>query len=272
MRQNTYSISTKDNLMLFVQTWRPEKYQKLVLLVHGLGEHSTRYSHWAEYFNEKDYAFMSFDLRGHGLSDGKRGHIPSYKMMMSDLDLIFKKARELFPDIPVLFYGHSMGGNLAINYVLRNNPQIERLIITSPWLKLHFTPSKIAVTLAKIVNSFYPEFSQSSNLNAEHLSHDKYVVEEYREDQLVHNRITARAFIEVAGAGEWALKNAEKLTVPALLMHGTADKITSWQATKQWAQDTSKTTFKSWPDAYHELHNELSKQEVFEYIWMWLHR
>jgi len=112
-----YNITTPENAQLFIREWLPKIDPIAVVLhVHGLGEHSGRMDHWAERFNNKDIAFISYDQQGHGKSSGKRGFPTNFQDYLKDLDLLLTNIKEQFPEKPVILYGHSLGGNIVINY------------------------------------------------------------------------------------------------------------------------------------------------------------
>jgi len=272
MKRIEFELHTTDNLKLFGHSWQPdtEVPKASIALVHGIGEHIMRYDQWAEKFVNRGYAVTGIDFRGHGRSKGKRGHIPSYESLLQDVDMLIRKSQEFFPDKPVILYGHSLGGNIVLNHALTRN-NISRYIVTSPWLRLSFKPSSIKLALAQAMKRILPRLLQPSGLNVGHISHDPEVIKAYENDPLVHDRISVRMFINVYARGEWALANAGKLDRSVLLMHGGDDKITSADASCQFAEKAGKNVeFKIWKEMYHELHNEKIKDEVFGYIIDWL--
>jgi alpha-beta hydrolase superfamily lysophospholipase len=272
MIHETFYWNTPDNKSLFAQCWKPDKAAgTTILMVHGLGEHSGRYAHWAELFAGQGINFMSFDLRGHGKSAGRRGHAKSMNILLDDLDMVIDKTKELFPDTRLVLYGNSMGGNLVLNHIIHRNRSISGLVVTSPWLKLVKEPSPVLLATASIANKFLPSLTLPNGLKAEDLSHDPKVVKEYTTDPLNHNKISFRLFHEIYHGGYHALRNVYKINYPFLLMHGSEDKITSPKASENYVMNTtSRTHLKLWEGQYHELHNELIYKEVFEYIMDWL--
>lgn len=267
-----WRFKSKDGLELFAHTFpSPNPPKAVVCLVHGHGEHIERYAHLAEALNQADYTLVGFDLRGHGQSAGKRGHTPSYEMLLNDIDAFLAEVDEYHPDEPHFLYGHSLGGNLVLNYALRRDPNLRGVISTSPWLKLAFEPPAIQISLAKMMDKLFPAFLQSSGLKTADLSRDAAVVRAYEEDPLVHDKISARLFAGIHEAGLWALDHAQDFPLPLLLMHGSADRITSAEASQEFARKAAdKTTFKLWEGFYHETHNEPEKAEVFREIISWL--
>ena len=267
-----YTLLTSDHMKLFAQEWLPEGApQAVVCLVHGLGEHSSRYSHVAQVLTGAGFVLNTFDLRGHGKSPGQRGHVQSYEALMDDIQLLLDDTARRFPVKPIFLYGHSLGGNLALNFVLRFKPDLAGVIATSPMLRLTFEPPKTKVNLAKVMNRIWPAFSNASGLETAAISRDPEVVQRYEGDPLVHDRISARLFIEMYEAGLWALEHAADLNLPALILHGSEDRLTSAEASRQFAEGAGGyCTLRIWDGGYHELHNDLEKDAVILYLLSWL--
>lgn len=264
-------IRSADGLKLFVQGWRVERAAAVAALVHGHSDHTGRFAHVGAAFNSAGYSLVGFDLRGHGRSEGKRGHSPNYEALMEDLVRFLEYVGTNFSGLPVILYGHSMGGNLVLNYCIRRTPQLLGAIATSPWLKLAFEPPAAQLVVGKLMNRIYPSFSQSAGMDNAVLSRDPKVVEAYGADPLVHGRITARHYFGIRGAGLWALQHAAELSIPVLLMHGTADGLISEAASREFAQRAGAiVTYRAWDGCYHELHNEPVQRDVFRTMTEWI--
>mgnify|MGYP000079446289 CR=1 FL=1 len=243
----------------------------MVCLVHGLGEYSGRYVHVADRLTKAGYAICAFDLRGHGKSSGPRGHTPSYEALMQDISSLLETANKKFPQLPFFLYGHSLGGNLVLNHVLRCQPHLKGVIATAPWLRLAFESPASKIALGKMTNCIWPSFSQKSGLDTNALSHDLEAVHSYENDPMVHDRISARMFISVYQAGQWALEHASEFSLPLLLMHGGADKIISVEAGREFSGKIKENcTLRIWDGLYHEIHNEPEKEKVFKFLIDWL--
>lgn len=271
-RKKESSITNADRQKLFVREWLPEKDPKAVILyVHGLGSHSGRMEHWAERFAEKGIAFVAYDQRGHGKSDGKRGHPKHVKKLIEDTKMMVGSLRDSFPDIPVILYGHSMGGNIAINYVISETRTADALIASSPWLKLTNEPPKFLAKIVHFLVPIAPGLAISNGLDHNDISSDKEECVKYTNDPLVHGKISLGLVSSIFDSGLNALRNVYKINCPFLLMHGTADNICSPKASEEYVMNTSdRTRLKLWEGAFHELHNEPNRDEVFDYIDSWL--
>lgn len=241
-----------------------------VVFVHGLGEHLERYGHWIKKLAGDGIAFTGADLPGHGKSDGRRGVIRNYNVIHEMIDLLTGEFRRTFPGIPLFLYGQSLGGGIVLEYIISRSPHVNGAVVTSPWIKLSFEPDKTKLFLAGIMKSILPSLVQPSGLIVDHLSHDKAVIEKYKSDPLVHDRISVSLFHSAVMAGEYALINAPDLKIPVLLMHGSDDQITSPDASREFASKSGNAELKIWEGGYHELHNELFSEEVYLYIINWM--
>lgn len=282
-----WEAAAVDGVRLQVREWLPAEggHTRLVVcLVHGMGEHSGRYSHVADRLTEAGYPVLALDLRGHGKSQGKRGHAFSYELLMADLALLLNQAAERHPGRLLILYGHSMGGNLVLNYVIRHASSISvpgsvpaaglaphGVIATSPWLRLTSPPPVVKEVLGRWMSQVWPGFGQSTGLVPAHLSRDERVVQAYVDDSFVHDRITARMYVNMVRAGRWVLSNGHRMNLPLLLMHGSDDHITSASASRQFAESAGKwCRYREWPEAYHELHNEPERELFMDEVIAWL--
>ncbi len=267
-----FNWKTTDGLTLQACNWQPEAdLRGVVCLVHGLGEHLGRYRQVAAYFTNAGIGVLSFDLRGHGKSQGKQGYIPSYDILLDDVQRLLTEAGTRYPAKPIFLYGHSLGGNLVINYALRRKPSLIGVISTSPFLHPGFNPPASKLALGKIMYSVWPGFTMPNGLELQALSKDPRVVDAYINDRLVHNHLSARLGLDMLKSGEWAMNHAAELSVPLLLMHGDADRLTSASASREFARGAGeKCTLKIWDGGYHELHNEPEQREVLGYMLNWM--
>ncbi|HBV98420.1 MAG: hypothetical protein JL50_20285 [Peptococcaceae bacterium BICA1-7] len=275
MKLSLFQWTTRDGLQLQAREWvhDTKKPRAVVCLVHGYAEHSARYEHMAAEMTRSGLNLMTFDLRGHGRSGGKRGHTPSYEAMMDDISLLLDEASRRYPGLPLFLYGHSMGGNLVLNYTLRRRPEIQGVVASSPWLSLTRQPPGIVVLLARIFSKIIPSATIKIKLDASGLSHDQEVVSAYINDPYVFNEISFKLFTGIYDSGRWAVDFAYMFPLPLLIFHGDSDPITSPEASKQFAATVpGKCTLKIWKGLFHETHNELKKQEVITFVKGWMER
>jgi alpha-beta hydrolase superfamily lysophospholipase len=274
MNPDSFTFTSKDGLSLFGRAWiSPSSQPKgSIHLVHGLGEHSGRYDHVGKALNNAGYHLASFDLRGHGLSEGPRGHAPGLPYLMDDIRLFMVESSKLLGNsVPKFLYGHSMGGALVISFGLQNHSDFHGAIITSPWIKTTLAPPTAKVTLAKIMAAVAPGFTLKTGLDTDALSRNPAIVKAYRDDVYIHELITARLGLDILESGRMALENANQWEKPLLLMHGAADQITSPIASKEFAEKAGDSVeFILWEGSFHELHNDFVSEQVIDRMIHWL--
>lgn len=276
MKNTILNWKSKDGLAIFGQKWESESVaaKAVICLVHGFGEHSSRYEHVAKYFTDNQYAVITYDARGHGRSEGKRGHFPSYDEFLNDAGNLLLQAESNFPNLPKIIYGHSMGAQVVANYCIKRQPtNIAGVILSSPFFQPGFAPPAIKIFAGKIMRNLIPSFSLPSGLDVNSISRDKEVVEKYSKDPMVFDSISSKMGIELIENGEEAIANAAKLTLPTLIFHGTADQLTSYEATKKFVANAGKNvTFISYEGLFHECHNEPEKATVLENMLNWCNK
>lgn len=271
MDVETEFITAKDGLKLHVKSWIPENPVKILCIVHGHGEHSGRYAHVAAHLNQHNIAVFALDLRGHGLSAGKRGHSPSYEILMRDIEELLKLARESFNDLPMFLMGHSMGGNLVANFMIENqSKEISGYILSSPWFKLAFDPPKIKIKLGKIMTKILPSYSEHNGLEIKHISKDPDEVKKYAEDPLVHGMISAGLYDGITSGAERALTSADKIKTKGLVYHGSADHIIDYHATESFAKSNKLMEWHLLEGVYHEPHNDIEKESILNMLSSWI--
>lgn len=272
MNHQILEWKTKDNLTVFGQLWMPEDACKaVILLVHGMGEHSSRYAPFAEFMTQEGIAVFSFDHRGHGKSGGKRGHSPNYECLMDDLELALMQTKAFFEDLPLFMMGHSLGGNLVLNYVLRRKPEVQGVIASAPWIRLAFSPSRLDLFLAKTVVKIFPSFTQSTKLEVAAISRIPEEVEKYKNDPLVHDKISPAMFMACYPAGLYLLEHAAEWALPLYIYHGSADRLTSFGSSKEFANKlTGDIRWQEWQNGYHELHNDVDRLKVLQSVANWV--
>lgn len=240
-----------------------ENPHHVVVLIHGIGEHAGRYSRLAEFYNNAGIAIVSMDLRGHGRTEGKRGHCAPRSEVLGDIDALIEEAQRLYPDVPIVMYGHSMGGNITLDYRARggHNDAVCGYIVSAPWIRLCRNVGKFQYNLVKMLSSVMPSFTIKQSFPEEYLGNLKYV-RPYNDDPLVHPNVSLLCAYEGFSIGTAIEKgenesNGRADDVPFLLMHGDKDKICSVEGSKNFAklQKSPSFRFEIMKDYPHELHN-----------------
>jgi len=242
----------------------------LVIMVHGVGEHSGCYNIWTEKFTRQSVGFLTFDLRGHGNSPGIRGHA-SIRIIKNDLQNIIQNMREKHPKIPIILFGHSMGGQIVLSYTLDHPAKVQGVIASSPWLELVHPPSAFLLWLAGWASHVVPWLTVRTGIRADQLSPNSAVKKSTKKDPLLHKKISIKLFSDLWKNGEKLLRNRQQANIPLLLMHGNADSLCSFEASKTFAQNAGKhATFKEWDGMRHDLLNNDDSDDVFQYVMNWL--
>ena len=262
IRRNEGSIFGVGHVRLQYRTWEIAGARANIVVVHGLGEHSGRYEAFG--LRMADYGFSTFamDLRGHGLSDGRRGHVPSFGALLQDVDR-FRREVQGLADVraPLFVLGHSMGGLIALRYQEEYHSAFRGAIIVSPWLATALPVPRWKVTMANLVAPVLPALPVPNHIDAADLSHDPDVVHAYRSDPLVHDRITPRLFTEAAGAMGLVLQRADRLSDPLLFLIAGEDRLVDSEKSLQFARRLPPefTTIRHYPGMYHEVLNEVDR-------------
>lgn len=273
MTTKTFGWKANDNTEIYAKSWTIDSAKGVICLVHGLGEHINRYEHVASFFNEKGYQFYGNDHYGHGQSGGARGHTPSYDGLLDEVDTLIDIAKNENPNLPIYLYGHSMGGNIVLNYLFLRYPNIAGVIATASAIQLPNPPSAALLAVGKLMRKIYPKFAQPNGLELKYLSNDQSVIDAYVADELVHNKVSSELGLALIERGHWLVESNRKTNIPLLLMHGAEDGITSPEGTVELSKMTEgDVSLKIWKDMYHEIHNEIDKQAVLDYILNWIEK
>lgn len=258
------TFSGKGNIEIFYEKWIAERAKAIVVIVHGLGEHSGRYSNIIETASGKGISFYALDHRGHGRSKGISGHVDSFMDYILDLKIFVNGIKAAYPDLPVLMLGHSLGGAIACRYALTYQDDLSGLILSSagfmPALEIPFFKKKSAAFLSAL----FPTMEMESGLDPNDLSHDEAVIKNYIEDPLVHSVVTPRFYTEFTENAAFCLDHVEQIRIPLLVIHGEDDKICRPEGSqivfdRADSQDKQIIIF---PGLYHETMNETLKQRT----------
>lgn len=273
MKHQQLTWKSRDGIDLFAEVWEPPVVspRAVICLVHGLGEHTSRYAHVAEAFSREGFILFGADLRGHGRSGGMRGHISSIDDFMRDIDLLIEQARSRYPGLPLFLYGHSLGGILVLHYALKRKPVLKGVIATSSGLRTALEKQPLKIFMANLLGSILPTITIPSGLEVNALSRDEAVVQAYLNDPLVHDKVSLGFGKIMLGVTRWTLEHAGEFPLPLLLLHGKNDAIAYPSGSLEVADALKeRCTLILWDGGYHELQNEPEKAEVFKTVTMWM--
>jgi alpha-beta hydrolase superfamily lysophospholipase len=269
---STFTSGDGDNIA--VQDWPlPEGVtpRGVVLIVHGLGEHAGRYDLVACRLNLWGFEVRGYDQYGHGESDGVRGALPSSARLLDDLSDVIESTRaRMESGLPLVLFGHSMGGLVAACHVALRNVRVEGLVLSSPALDPGL--NGLQKLLLSFVPRVAPNLTMGNGLNPDFISHDAQVVAAYRSDPRVHDRISGRLARFIADGGPAVMARAGEWKVPTLLMYAGADKLVNPAGSRAFAAAAppQAVTAHCFDGMYHEIFNELDSEPVFETLRQWL--
>jgi alpha-beta hydrolase superfamily lysophospholipase len=253
-----------------------EPSRGLVLIVHGLGEHAGRYDHVANLLCEWGFEVCAYDQRGHGDSTGLPGRLPNKMALLDDLAEVVDDIRQRYPRRRLILLGHSLGGLLVSRFVALHIRPVDALVLSSPALDVGLTA--IQKLLLKVLPNIAPNLCLGNGLDANFISRDPRVVQAYRSDRLVHNKISPRLGYFIATAGHATVAQAAQWHTPTLLMYAGADKLVSPEGSLRFAKLAASSkavkpgivTAKCFEGYYHELFNEPKPEPVFTMLKTWL--
>ena len=274
MEHTSAQFAAADGLLLTRQEWRSKSEPAAVLaVVHGYGEHGGRYRGLAEDMVPRGCDVHVYDLRGHGLSGGRRGHLGCFADYLDDTAVFLKAVREEQPGRPVYLLGHSLGGLIAAAYVEdRPGDAPAGLILSSPFLRLGMPVPPLKLHAARLLSLVAPAVNIGNTLDPAELSHDQDVVSAYRIDPLNHHVATARWAAEVVAAQSAALSAAHRIRLPLLLLYADADAVADPQACRDLFERAASPdkTVHCYEGFYHEIFNDTGRDAVFADLATWL--
>mgnify|MGYP006282941909 CR=1 FL=1 len=272
-RDETY-IDGEGGEELFVQSWMPadQEIQGVVALMHGFGEHSSRYQHIAAALARAGWGVQAIDARGHGRSTGRRGHVERYADYVDDFDRLIDRIRDQHPHLPLFGLGHSNGGLIVLRHALGRRNDVTGYVVTSPMCELAIDVPKVKSTAAKVFSKVWPTLALSTDLDPSHLSHIEEVVDAYRRDPLVHDVSTTRWFVEALGAQEDLKERADTIEHPFLFLVAGDDKLCDPEATREVYHrlGSPERDMEVFPNEYHEILNEPAWAEHVSRIVGWM--
>lgn len=273
MRSSDGYFDGVGGLRLYYRAWEQPRARAAIVVVHGLGDHSGRYESFANAMAAYGFSVFAFDLRGHGLSDGRRGHVQRFECLLQDVDRFRREVAGLIDyGCPVFILGHSMGGLIALRYLEAFDVPVAGGVIVAPWLATAMPAPAWKVKLAKTLNRVLPALPFNSGLDPDHISRDLTVVQAYRDDPLVHSRITPRLFSEATTAMLLARQRGDRIKVPLLFLLAGGDRIVSTAVGEAFARSLSPrvATVRVYTGFFHEVLNEPDRATVFNELRDWL--
>lgn len=266
-------ITTLDNIQLYVTGWLVDDPRAAVLIVHGIGEHSGRYSHVISALNQRGYSVFVYDQRGHGKSGGQRMLIETPDVLPNDVGVVRADIDADVGELPLFLYGHSMGSLVALAYALDHQDELAGLILTGAPFDFDATVPPLLLAASRIANRLLPRVQALDLFSTKDLSRDPAVVKAYADDPLnYHGRLSVRSGTSLFELLVRTRARLSALTLPLLVLHGAGDAVcppTGSEMIDAQAASADKTLM-IYPDLFHEIHNEPEQAAVLDDILNWL--
>lgn len=262
---HNFELKKSDEGRIEGYLWDVEDPAGVVCIVHGIGEYGGRFDRVASELNRRSLAVVSMDLRGHGNSLGKKGHCAPRKDVLDDVTALIDYARKKYPGKKLVLYGHSMGGNITLDY--RSRGELNGIpvlyIISAPWIRLVRPVPWFFYRIVRGMSRVMPAFTISSSVDESILGNPESV-KPYSTNSMVHNRISLLCAVDGFETGQKLEKGTLEddggaRGIPVLLMHGDEDRICDVEGSRIIAArlkaEGEDITYIEWPGLYHEIHN-----------------
>lgn len=272
MEHRQFELRTADAVNLAGQAWLPPQPRAMIVVVHGIAEHSGRYAFLAERANRQGIGLVSVDLRGHGRSPGERSYVERFDDYLLDVDALLAKAQELAPGCPLFLMGHSMGGAIALRWLAQRRQPLAGLVLSSAALKIGGDVPRLLVALAPLLSRWLPHL-RGTRIDPTLISRDATAVAAYVGDPLVSLQAPpARTGAELLRIMTVNRVSAPGLDVPVYLFHGDADRLTDPAGSREifdlWGG--SDRSLRLWPGSRHETLNDLDREAVATELLDWM--
>jgi len=275
VKQREFQVPGCHDVALYGRAWLPEAEPRMVVVLsHGLGEHLGRYEWLAARLLETDCAVYAVDHRGHGRSGGPApANIDRFDYVVSDLGTFTGRAQREHPGVPMVLFGHSMGGLIALDCALRNPHGLVGLVLSAPALAAAEAVPPMKLAIAKLMSRIAPNVG-ALELEAAAVSRDPAVVRAYEQDPLVfHGSVPSRTAVELLDAMDSVAARADQLRLRVLAQHGTADRLVPLagvQPVYQRLGPQRLRTLRIYEGLYHEIYNEPEREAVLADLLSWI--
>lgn len=261
------------NLNLYYQCWLPANEPRAVLLmVHGLAEHSGRYANLVNHFVPRGYPIYGFDQRGHGKSPGLRGYIDDFSYFVNDLGIFLGVVRNKHEKTKIFIVAHSVGGTIATVYAVSHQDEFDGLILSGATLKAGASVSPGLIAIAPLLSLLIPKVGLYT-IEASAVSRNKSVVDAYINDPLVYRgKIRTRLGVEIIRAMQTLPSQMSRIRLPVMILHGTADQLSEPKGSQMLYDrvNSNDKTLKLYDGFFHEIFNEPGREQVFADMEAWL--
>jgi acylglycerol lipase len=270
-RSSTSFVASRDGTRIAYRAWPKSQAAVTFAVVHGLGDHSGRYAGFADAMAARGMGTFAMDLRGHGASEGQRGHVDSWSQWLDDIG-VFIGLVETHAGGEVVPVGHSFGGAAMLSAALdRRLRGARRFVVSSPALKAKVAVPQWKINLGEMASRVMPRLALSNEVDPGSISRIPEVVSAYKADPLVHPKISSRMYTEWQRATQEILRRAGEIKLPFLILAGTADQLIDPAGSEELHRRApAMSELRMLPGRYHEPFNDVGSAEVFDLIVEWL--
>lgn len=257
---------------LFYQSWTPDAPRAVAVLAHGYAEHLGRYDHVAERLARNGIAVVAIDQWGHGRSDGTRGFVPRFSVLLDGMTSLLSNVKDTFPNLPRILIGHSMGGLIGVAHLLEAQADYAGAVLSGPAVKPAEAPTMVTRIIGNLLSRLMPH-TGILQIDSSAISRDPAVVAAYRDDPLVHTgKMSARLASEILGAMAMVQTRAAEIRLPVLIVHGSEDHLASPIGARELFEKlgSSDKAFHDFLGLYHEVFNEPERDEVLQLVVEWV--
>ncbi|MBD3353401.1 MAG: alpha/beta fold hydrolase [Candidatus Lokiarchaeota archaeon] len=273
MEHKESSFQGVNELKIFYQKWIPDQPKAVIQLVHGIGEHSSRYGNVVDKLLPLGYAIYADDHRGHGRSEGQRNHIDNFEQYVDDEKMLFDIIKAEHHNLPVFMLGHSMGALIAIYFTKEYEDLLQGIVLSGIGNDIGGDISGFLRFMAKVLSAIAPKLAVAQGDLSKFLSHDENVVEEYRNDPNVYTEKTsARLGKELLTRYSKYQEFVQDFKIPLLIQAGGEDKLVLGAKESADYFKMEDKTVKIYNGLFHEVYNELKedRDKVLEDLKNWL--
>jgi alpha-beta hydrolase superfamily lysophospholipase len=274
MKHRQGNLKGTGGINLYYQSWHPQDNPcATIVIVHGLGSHSSLFSNVVGHLVNAGYAVYGLDLRGHGRSQGQRGHINSWSEFREDIKAFLKLIEARESGYPRYLLGHSLGSIIVLDYILRYPQSVQGAIAMAPPLgKVGVSPVKL--TLGRTLSLVMPRFAMNVGFAGNAISRDQNVQETFTQDMLMHSLGTARLGTEYLKTKAWIQSHAANLELPILILHGGADEVARPEGSRAFFEQIAfpDKEYCEYHQSRHAIHRDLDYQEMLADLEDWLQR